>query len=233
MPMRGVLPVRPIGCCAPATTGHAAAAPPSSVMNSRRFTSNFSRASKRKIALLETYCTAGFPRSLCPLWVIRAVDHQRESAAMSALPPKADKWHDLSTCPLCADCVAKVFLAFGRETLIQDRARTSNNDSKEPTHRFDCYKFLFHRACLATFATVSARSGREHGYSITASARASNFQNGRFLSSQWFPTNQRPRKSIPALPSVVLNQIGDLWSPSTFHRARDRRSSCRILAGFV
>src|SRR5262249_47745797 len=54
------------------------------------------------------------------------------------------------------DCVAKVFFAFGRETLIQDRARTSNNDSKEPTLRFDCYKFLFHRACLATFATQSA-----------------------------------------------------------------------------
>src|SRR5262249_59913696 len=53
------------------------------------------------------------------------------------------------------DCVAKVFLAFGRETLIQDRTRTSNNDLKEPTPRFDCYKFLFHRACLATFATQS------------------------------------------------------------------------------
>src|SRR5262249_47999400 len=62
-------------------------------------------------------------------------------------------------CQLCADCVAKVFFAFGRETLIQDRARTSNNDSKEPTLRFDCYKFLFHRACLATFATQSARTG--------------------------------------------------------------------------
>src|SRR5262249_43331660 len=68
-----------------------------------------------------------------------------------------------STCPLCADCVAKVFLAFGRETLIQDRARTSNNDSKEPTHRFDCYKFLFHRACLATFATQSAKSRHMQG----------------------------------------------------------------------
>src|SRR5215831_15604043 len=61
--------------------------------------------------------------------------------------------------PLMADCVAKVFLAFGRETLIQDRARTSNNDSKEPTLRFDNYKFLFHRASSATFATQSARSG--------------------------------------------------------------------------
>src|SRR5215831_13867581 len=29
----------------------------------------------------------------------------------------------------------------------------------KPTLWFDCYKFLFHRACLATFATQSARSG--------------------------------------------------------------------------
>src|SRR5262249_30596074 len=80
-----------------------------------------------------------------------------------------------SKCLLRADCVAKVFLAFGRETLIQDRARTSNNDSKEPTLRFDCYKFLFHRVCLATFATQSANSGiarcnNLRGYSITSSA---------------------------------------------------------------
>src|SRR5262245_36493747 len=31
-----------------------------------------------------------------------------------------------------------------------------NNDSKEPALRFDSYKFLFHRARLATFATQSA-----------------------------------------------------------------------------
>src|SRR5262249_49311127 len=65
------------------------------------------------------------------------------------------------------------------------------------------------------------------------SARASNFQNGRFLSSQWFPDKPTSAQTNSRAPSVVLNQIGDLWSPSTFHRARDRRSSCRILAGFV
>src|SRR5262245_59781842 len=81
---------------------------------------------------------------------------------MSALPLKADMASVASKCPLCADCVAKVFLAFGRETLIQDRTRTSNNDSKEPTLRFDCYKFLFHRVCLATFATQSAISRHMH-----------------------------------------------------------------------
>ena len=37
-------------CCARAVNGHGTAAPPSSVMNARRFTSNFSRASKRKIS---------------------------------------------------------------------------------------------------------------------------------------------------------------------------------------
>src|SRR5262245_26837990 len=36
-----------------------------------------------------------------------------------------------------------------------------NNESKEPALRFDSYKFLFHRARLATFATQSARTGRE------------------------------------------------------------------------
>jgi hypothetical protein len=38
-----------IGCCARAASGHAAP-PPSSVMNSRRFTARSSRASDRKIA---------------------------------------------------------------------------------------------------------------------------------------------------------------------------------------
>src|SRR5262249_29515802 len=65
-------------------------------------------------------------------------------------------WMRQELSQLLADIVTKVFLAFGRETLIQDRARTRNNDSKEPTLRLDCYKFLFHRACWATFATQSA-----------------------------------------------------------------------------
>ena len=37
MPTRGMLPVRPIGCCARAASGHPATMPPSSVINSRRF----------------------------------------------------------------------------------------------------------------------------------------------------------------------------------------------------
>jgi hypothetical protein len=37
-----------------------------------------------------------------------------------------------------------------------------NNDSKEPALRFDSYKFLLHRARLATFATQSVNM-RRHG----------------------------------------------------------------------
>jgi len=36
------------GCCARAASGHVPAAPPRSVMNSRRFTARCSRASERK-----------------------------------------------------------------------------------------------------------------------------------------------------------------------------------------
>src|SRR5262249_9586846 len=43
---------------------------------------------------------------------------------------------------------------------------------KEPALRFDCYKFLFHRARLATFATLSAMKRREQMQQKTcASAR--------------------------------------------------------------
>src|SRR5262249_14853354 len=86
----------------------------------------------------------------------RAAQHHDQCTHASPLSGSgADIARLLSNVRFERDCVAKVFLAFGRETLIQDRARTSNNDSKEPTLRFDCYKFLFHRAGLATFATQS------------------------------------------------------------------------------
>jgi hypothetical protein len=58
--------------------------------------------------------------------------------------------------------------------------------------------------------------------SITASARTSRFQRFRRRAT-CAQTNSRA-------PSIVLNQFDDLWSPSAFRRARDRRSSCRILA---
>src|SRR5262249_14851563 len=107
-------------------------------------------------------CAAGFLSGLSRLWVISGGDGREDVASHVRFAPESGQIADISACPLCADCVAKVFLAFGRETLIQDRTRTSNNDSKEPTLRFDCYKFLFHRACLATFATQSAKSGLMH-----------------------------------------------------------------------
>jgi hypothetical protein len=39
--------------------------------------------------------------------------------------------------------------------LIQNRAQTSNVDSKAHASRFDCFKFQFHSICSVTFATVS------------------------------------------------------------------------------
>src|SRR5262249_34099467 len=89
------------------------------------------------------------------------------------------------------------------------------------------------RACSAA---IDPSNGSSRGielaseWSITASARTSNFQNGRFRSSQWFPDKATSAQTNSRAPSVVLNQIDDLCSPSTFHRARDRRSSCWILA---
>jgi hypothetical protein len=53
--------------------------------------------------------------------------------------------------------------------LIQGQAGMRNNDSKEPALRFDSYKFLLHRARLATFATQSAKSG--HGRPVIRPCR--------------------------------------------------------------
>jgi hypothetical protein len=62
--------------------------------------------------------------------------------------------------------------------LIHVFTRTSNIDPKARTSRFVSFKFEFHSGTAATFATLSANSGREHSqqgcsYSITSSARAS------------------------------------------------------------
>jgi hypothetical protein len=61
--------------------------------------------------------------------------------------------------PVVADFVAKVFLASGRETLIQNLARARNVDSRTHSPRFDYFKFQFYRAGSETFATKSALSG--------------------------------------------------------------------------
>src|SRR5262249_60924020 len=58
--------------------------------------------------------------------------------------------------------------------------------------------------------------------SITASARASRLQ--------WFRLRATCAQTNSRAPSIVLNQFDDLWSPSAYRRARDRRSSWRTLA---
>src|SRR5262249_5714558 len=73
---------------------------------------------------------------------------------MRRFAPKSGQIADVSICPLCADCVAKVFLAFGRETLIQDRARTSNNDSKEPTLRSELLQISISQSQLGDFCNT-------------------------------------------------------------------------------
>lgn len=59
------------------------------MMNSRRFTSNLSRTSKRKIARRETYCTAGFPSTLCRYGSFASHRCARNVCGMSATPPIA------------------------------------------------------------------------------------------------------------------------------------------------
>jgi len=86
------------------------------------------------------------------------------------------------------------------------------------------------RACAADALTSSIADQPLHqtktkllpSRSITGSARTSRFQRFRHRAT-CAQTNSRA-------PSIVPKQFEDLWSPSAFRRARDRRSSCRILA---
>src|SRR5262245_54962630 len=89
-------------CRARAESSQEVAAPPRSDMNARRFTSNFSRASKRKVALRETYCTADIEGVFVGCGSIASDQHDRDARPMSASPPIAVKhWHRSET-PLCA-----------------------------------------------------------------------------------------------------------------------------------
>src|SRR2546421_7584761 len=72
--------------------------------------------------------------------------------------------------------------------------------------------------------------GHDHVTAVVQDTDIADLPGRRFLSSQWFPDRATSAQTNSRAPSVVLNQIDDLWSPSTFHLARDRRSSCRILA---
>ena len=82
------------GCCARAASGHAAAAPPSSVMNSRRFTAQYLPCFRPKeIAHLGTAggcCAAGFQSSLCRRWVNRVVTGRERPSIYFRNAPKAD-----------------------------------------------------------------------------------------------------------------------------------------------
>src|SRR5262249_45059625 len=58
--------------------------------------------------------------------------------------------------------------------MIQERPRVRNIDSKTLLPRFDYYKFRFHSAHSATFATKSANSGHDLLHSMTSSASNKN-----------------------------------------------------------
>jgi hypothetical protein len=113
--------------------------------------------------------------------------------------------------PLRADFVAKVFLAPGRETLIQNLARARNVDSKTHSPRFDYFKIQFHRAGSETFATKSASCGlmNRSNYSITSSARASSVGGTSRPSVRAPPhepstrTDVRPRRPISASSLLI------------------------------
>ena len=88
----------PLPCCACAASGRAAAAPPSSVMNERRFTSRSLRTSDRKDSTPSTAgdrCAAGFQSELRLLGVKMRRTHIEHMSA--GLPLKPDivwrGWH--------------------------------------------------------------------------------------------------------------------------------------------
>src|SRR5262245_17720166 len=84
----------------------------------------------------------------------------------------------------------KRILNISARILIQGQAGTRNNDSKEPALRFDSYKFLFHRARLATFATQSAINGPR----IVLRRRTNRRCAGRMLSGR--------RPEVPHEPGI-------------------------------
>src|SRR5262245_7897305 len=56
----------------------------------------FVRRSQNCVGPARGRCTAGFQLYFCPLWVNRVGDDKNGRAALSALPPKADKPHTIS-----------------------------------------------------------------------------------------------------------------------------------------
>src|SRR5262245_55244406 len=105
------------GCCARAASGHAAALP-RSVMNSRRFNSNLSRASTRKIPLRETYCTAGFQAALWSLWVNRSRSTGSQRGRHFRFAPESDGRP--SRCKSVAQCQEETYAVQQKWPLFDD-----------------------------------------------------------------------------------------------------------------
>jgi len=109
--------------------------------------------------------------------------------------------------------------------LIQDQVGTRNNDSKEPVLRFDSYKFPFHTARLATFATQSAQSdmpacavssidhlvgaGEKRGYSALRRVMK--------LQSPLFKSWEAP-KALRRYPKAQITQERPAWFPKNASR---------------
>ena len=91
-----------------------------------------------------------------------------------------------------ADIVAKRFCPSDRARLIQAQAPMRNIDSNSLLRRFDCCRFLFHRAFAATFATISARL-RHADMSVSCRLMPTYAKDGNavcfFQSAQKFKTN--------------------------------------------
>jgi hypothetical protein len=72
----------------------------------------------------------------------------------------------LDRCRYGADIVAKRFCPSDCARLIQVEAPMRNIDSNTLLRRFDCCRFLFHRALAATFATISASAWQRNKYRL-------------------------------------------------------------------
>ena len=124
---------------------------------------------------------------------------------------------------ICPACGPRCINAWGRLRASRGRNLIRRGQS---SHRQDTslghWTTGFKQNHLWASAAPSNQTKLLPSRSITASARASRLQ--------WFRHRATCAQTNSRAPSIVLNQFDDLWSPSASRRARDRRSSCRILA---
>src|SRR5262245_2594541 len=88
-------------CCARDARGHAAAALPSSLMTSRRFTAPCIPCTGPKVAY--PCRTAGFQFGLCPFRVIRDLRGGSSTTVYVRLAPESGQEENVSLSPLCAN----------------------------------------------------------------------------------------------------------------------------------